>query len=141
MKTIYQAPIAETHPETVADFINEQNKYILNTKWEEGYDAAVVEHHISAVKLAGNHCEIHKEHRPMPMETEVHHIWPLGMGGPDRAENKVKICPTSHSTIHVFIRHLAHGIALPPSGFHREKELAKQGFETWLAAGKPGHAP
>lgn len=75
----------------------------------------------------------------MPAETEVHHIWPLGMGGPDEASNKVKICPTGHSTIHVFIRKLVKGETLPTGGYQHERELAHTGYEKWVAAGKPGH--
>lgn len=115
-------------------------KLKMHTAYEEGYDAALLEHSVSAVKLAGNHCELHKEHRPMPTETEVHHIWPLGMGGPDHADNKVKLCPTSHSTIHVFIRMLIKGTQMPQHGFTGERKLAQQGYDAWVKAGKPGRA-
>jgi hypothetical protein len=117
-----------------------QNQLLMNSKYEEGYDAALVEHHVSAYKLAGNHCELHKEHRPLPLETEVHHKWPLGMGGPDKPENKIKVCPTSHSTIHVLIRMLVNGVELPKNGLAHEKELAHEGYNKWVAAGKPGRA-
>ena len=31
---------------------------------------------------------------------EIHHVWPQGYHGPDRAWNKIKICCNAHSDIH-----------------------------------------
>lgn len=45
-------------------------------------------------------CEIHKTHVPKSHVNHVHHIWPLGDGGPNVAENRIVVCPTGHMNIH-----------------------------------------
>lgn len=88
-------------------------------------------------RLAGDQCALHRYHRPAVLETERHHVWPLGMGGPDTPDNIVNVCPTSHSAIHVLIRALVKGQALPKAG-RRERYYATRGFLEWVKAGKPG---
>lgn len=48
----------------------------------------------------GEVCLCVTEHRPEPLDGEWHHVWPLGMGGPDVALNRVYICPTTHTNAH-----------------------------------------
>lgn len=50
------------------------------------------------------HCDCMATHAPAPLELEYHHIWPLGMGGPDVASNKVWLCPTAHTNVHELLR-------------------------------------
>jgi hypothetical protein len=88
------------------------------------------------VRLAGDQCVVHGDHRPAVQETVVHHMWPLGMGGPDAAPNKVRICPTGHANVHRAIRAIIDG--LPPKGTRKELELARHAVSEWIAAGKPG---
>lgn len=45
-------------------------------------------------------CQCVGKHIPKVMETEKHHIWPIGEGGPDIKENLLVLCPTTHSNIH-----------------------------------------
>lgn len=45
-------------------------------------------------------CEVHKTHVPKSHINEVHHVWPLGDGGPDIKANKVVVCATGHNSIH-----------------------------------------
>ncbi len=45
-------------------------------------------------------CRCQADHRPAPLELHRHHVWPLAMGGPERDENVVWICPTTHTNIH-----------------------------------------
>lgn len=52
---------------------------------------------------AGATCACVSEHRPAPDELHIHHIWPLGWGGPDTAWNRVWLCPTSHANVHVLL--------------------------------------
>ena len=40
------------------------------------------------------------------MDEQEHHIWPLGMGGPDVAENRVWLCPTAHTNVHEILREM-----------------------------------
>ena len=88
-------------------------------------------------RLPGNQCSVHRYHWPPVLETEVHHVWPLGMGGPDTAENRVACCPTGHSSIHVLIRSLMKAKPLPKAT-REEKRLAVKGFTAWVQAGRPG---
>ncbi len=80
-------------------------------------------------------CAIHADHRPEPYDVEVHHVWPLGMGGPDVKANVVPVCPTGHTNVHALLR-LAfrhHGVDKVPwvtrRRFHsEERRLARMGF-------------
>jgi hypothetical protein len=42
----------------------------------------------------------------MPAEEEIHHIVPRGapFHGPDVEDNRVPLCPTSHSSVHALLR-------------------------------------
>jgi hypothetical protein len=51
-------------------------------------------------------CECRSVHSPYPLELERHHIWPLGMGGPDTSDNVAWVCPTTHTNIHELLRHI-----------------------------------
>lgn len=53
---------------------------------------------------AGQVCACQADHRPAPMELERHHVWPLGMGGPDEDWNIAWVCPTTHTNIHEMLR-------------------------------------
>lgn len=49
------------------------------------------------------------DHRPAYTEPEWHHIWPLGMGGPDTprgrlGENGVWLCSNAHTNVHEVLR-------------------------------------
>src|SRR3954463_14860859 len=84
-------------------------------------------------------CEVHGSHRPNPLRLVVHHIQPLGMGGPDVASNKVVVCDTGHYNIHRLMGYLLKGQALPKGlGTRKERVLANQGYRLWITAGKPG---
>jgi len=49
-------------------------------------------------------CQLHtKTHTPNPHQNHFHHIWPLGDGGPNTADNRVVVCPTGHANIHVLL--------------------------------------
>lgn len=49
-------------------------------------------------------CRCVADHNPEPLDGEVHHIWPKGMGGPDVNENVVFLCPTAHTNAHEILR-------------------------------------
>lgn len=90
--------------------------------------------------IPGDQCQVHKGHRPAVHRTAVHHIWPLGLGGPNVAANKVNICGTGHDTIHTNIHALClHGPDVALVGTKVEKSLALRGYQAWIDAGKPGH--
>lgn len=46
----------------------------------------------------GRTCWAHRHRDDVPLE--VHHVWPLGNGGPNIAANKVTICSNAHSAAH-----------------------------------------
>lgn len=52
----------------------------------------------------GQTCLCRATHSPYPLELERHHVWPLGMGGPDTTENVVFVCPTTHTNTHELLR-------------------------------------
>jgi hypothetical protein len=86
--------------------------------------------------LPGDQCTVHGSHRPAVRESVQHHMWPLGMGGPDVAGNLVRVCPTGHANVHRAIRALIRGV--PAEGTRSELVLARHAVEAWTAAGKPG---
>lgn len=88
--------------------------------------------------LPGDLCVVHGGHRPPVQETVLHHKWPKGMGGPDVADNLVRICPTGHANVHKAIRDLNDG--KPAKGTRAELALAQHAIDAWTAAGKPGRA-
>lgn len=90
-------------------------------------------------------CECRADHRPAPLDGEWHHIWPLGMGGPDVVSNRVFLCPTAHTNVHAILR-LMVGAArewawdevvghfdAPVSRY--AYAVAVEGFRRWVAAG------
>jgi len=83
-------------------------------------------------------CQVHAYHWPKPLRTVVHHLQPLAMDGPDVASNRVTVCDTGHFNIH---RCLDDLLKTEPfsGGTRKERDFAKQGFDAWVAAGKPGH--
>lgn len=49
-------------------------------------------------------CACVADHRPAVLEYERHHIWPLGMGGPDTPDNQLWVCSNCHGNIHELLR-------------------------------------
>lgn len=88
-------------------------------------------------RLPGDQCQVHGWHRPPVLETERHHVWPLGMGGPDVESNIVLVCGTGHANIHRVLRALAYG-KTPPKATRQERYYAVRGFLMWQEAGRPG---
>jgi hypothetical protein len=82
-------------------------------------------------------CVVHLYHWPPTQEVQLHHVWPLGMGGPDVLGNKIPVCPTGHRNIHKAMRDLNDN--LPLAGTAKERQYAISGFKQWQAAGKPGN--
>ena len=83
-------------------------------------------------------CQVHRTHSPIPLRTVPHHIQPQAMGGPDVAANKVQVCDTGHFNIHRLLDDLLNGLPMRRAGTAAEHRFAKQGFDAWVAAGRPG---
>lgn len=88
----------------------------------------------------GESCLCVSEHRPAPLELTQHHIWPLGMGGPDDFGNLIWICPTTHYNVHEILRLMvAQGrLSYNQIGALQEQPvsryaylLATQGYDMW----------
>jgi hypothetical protein len=86
--------------------------------------------------LPGDQCAVHRYHWPPVRETVLHHMWPLGMGGPDVPANLVRICPTGHSNVHRAVRAIIRNVK--PEGTRAELNLARHAITEWTEAGKPG---
>jgi hypothetical protein len=46
----------------------------------------------------GRTCWAHRHRDDVPLE--VHHVWPVGAGGPDVKANRVTVCSNAHSATH-----------------------------------------
>jgi len=87
-------------------------------------------------------CVCVSAHSPDPQSLDSHHIWPLGMGGPDTADNLVTVCPNAHRNVHELLRAWVKWDGPPPweirSHFGRyTRELAERGYLLWVAGGRP----
>jgi hypothetical protein len=79
-------------------------------------------------------CHIHRERVPI----ELHHVWPLGMGGPNTDGNKIWVCANAHYSIHAYLDLLVkHGGQVPPeeARFYGAKvrRYAQSGYDQWRA--------
>jgi len=82
-------------------------------------------------------CSVHSYHWPPSLAVDEHHVWPLGMGGPDVAANKIWVCPTGHRNIHASLNLLLQGI--DPIGTKKEIHFAGHGYSQWILNGKPDY--
>jgi 5-methylcytosine-specific restriction endonuclease McrA len=63
--------------------------------------------------MMGRDCWAHRHRDDVPLE--VHHVWPLGHGGPDAKPNKVSLCANAHSATHdLLAKMLKAGTHRPP---------------------------
>jgi hypothetical protein len=79
-------------------------------------------------------CTVHNKHTPTSHINHEHHVWPLGHGGPDIAENKIVVCPTGHYNIHALLQEYltAHGdvpYSLVKTYGKGERDAAKLGYD------------
>lgn len=65
------------------------------------HDEALTEPLTASQKI--DPCRCVKNHTPQVTRTHIHHIWPLGLGGPDTKENKKPLCPTTHGEVHLIL--------------------------------------
>ncbi len=76
-------------------------------------------------------CMCNLDHRPRPPYNHEHHVWPLGRGGPDTADNIVVVCPAGHDIIHAAMRSFDRAGAVVPLRINRWLyDLAARG---WVA--------
>jgi hypothetical protein len=82
-------------------------------------------------------CAVHEHDSWNP--TNIHHIWPRGLGGPNTAANKIVVCMNGHGAIHAFLQFLIDFNGDVPYDISKHfgikvKLYARQG---WNEAGKP----
>jgi hypothetical protein len=79
-------------------------------------------------------CDVHGQHQPTSHINEIHHVWPLGAGGPNIHDNKVTVCATGHNSIHDLLNQWLKAKGDPGWDVQRhythwERHLAKLGYE------------
>jgi hypothetical protein len=91
-------------------------------------------------------CSIHKTHKPTPNSSELHHVFPLGLQAkvwadvdndrPSTAHDRdrVPLCGTGHTDVHVAIDALLAGRAKPRGIGVTELALAKEAVRLYNAA-------
>lgn len=92
----------------------------------------------------GESCAVHIHDEWVPMVS--HHVWPLGLGGPDKIANRVEVCTNAHYAIHAYFDHLiTYGegvgdgyddvpLAIKKHFGPKVRNLARSG---WVQAGQP----
>jgi hypothetical protein len=85
--------------------------------------------------MMGTACAVHRHRSWVPLE--VHHVWPLGMGGPDTPGNKISLCADGHGEVHGFLDLLVRGRGSVPwlkaiRYGRKVRALARRGYEQWL---------
>lgn len=78
-------------------------------------------------------CAVHGYHRPKPLRTVQHHVWPKEYGGPTQPWNLVWVCDTGHYNIHTALDLLLAGQA--PIGTRAEVKLARLGHNRMVSNG------
>lgn len=93
-------------------------------------------HNVARMPM-GTGCQVHKHRAWVPLER--HHVWPLGMGGPNTDANKVTVCANGHYSIHEVIDRLIKNNGSVPDVRHFSPKVRALALRGWTAAGKPTH--
>lgn len=85
----------------------------------------------------GTECACHSHRERVPIER--HHVWPLGMGGPNADTNKVTVCANAHYSIHAALDLLVRHGGKPPQDEYRQfgvkvRGLAQRGYVQWKSS-------
>lgn len=83
----------------------------------------------------GDDCALHRHREWVPLEK--HHVWPLGMGGPDSTANISRICRNGHGSVHALMDWLIRTQGVVPWRIERRfgrkvRRMAKLGYERML---------
>jgi hypothetical protein len=85
-------------------------------------------------------CVCVTEHRPPVRLAEAHHLWPLGMGGPEVNATLVGLCGVTHDWVHAILRAMVKAGGWVPRQTGQPRyahHIATLGFQAWDAAGRP----
>lgn len=82
-------------------------------------------------------CAVHEHREWVPVNQ--HHVWPVGLGGPDTPGNRIQVCANGHYAIHEFMRQLIlHGGDVPwKLAQHFGSKVRHYARDGWEQAGKP----
>lgn len=71
---------------------------------------------MTATPLGERTCRCVSRHVPQvdAFELERHHVWPLGKGGPDTADNLRWLCGSTHNQVHRLWRFFERYDGVPP---------------------------
>ena len=91
---------------------------------------------VRGVKLS-TECAVHKHDEWVPVN--AHHVWPVGMGGPDVPANRVTVCMNGHGQIHAYLDLLIrHGEGVPwEIRKHFGSAVRSFAVDGWERAGRP----
>jgi hypothetical protein len=78
----------------------------------------------------GTVCAVHRHLTLVPLQ--VHHVHPLGRGGPDVPANRVTVCANAHGSIHALLDLLLKSGGLVPWTIRRRYGV---GVRRYAAAG------
>lgn len=87
----------------------------------------------------GTSCAVHRHRELVPIE--VHHVFPLGYGGLNRAGNRVPLCANGHGSVHYLLELMvkASGGRVPWTVRRRYgrrvRQLAQRGYDEIVAHG------
>lgn len=109
---------------------------------EEHADALAATRTINVIDSPGAECLCVSNHNPNAVQLHVHHIWPLGMGGPDIPENEMILCPTTHAGVHRLIRDWRRHGTEPPWEVRKYfspfvRDLAERGWREYQESLEP----
>lgn len=72
---------------------------------------------------------------------EQHHRWPMSMGGPEKPDDLLVLCPNHHHRQHSIIRYLIESVTAKLSVTRHftlvELDTARHAVSEWKAAGSP----
>lgn len=82
-------------------------------------------------------CLVHTHGEWVPLER--HHVWPLGMGGPNIPANVISVCANGHGSIHAYLDHLIRYGEDVPWDLRKHFGPTVRGYawRGWTEAGQP----
>lgn len=86
----------------------------------------------------GNFCTVHRYHRPVPLRSVQHHIYPKEWGGETKKANLVWVCDTGHYNIHTILDQMIKTASdRRLKGWNKnEWSTAREGFTQMRAKGQ-----
>ncbi len=94
--------------------------------------------------FAARPCLCCKGHTPIPLQIELHHIWPqydqIALYGALRNRETVALCRSSHRNLHIYLTALMAGQPLPHVNAYTAR-LAREGLRRITAGHEAAGVP